>query len=92
MMEESSPAKKPKLQHQICINCQVNFRKISAKNKKIIIINEERDIYGKHLKKPVSIGDVLCSKCRIRISFKGFEVTKAYDRVDTCLLYTSRCV
>lgn len=54
---------------------------MSVKNKKVIINNEERNISGKHLKKPISIWDVSYSKCRRKISLKNFEVTKAYDRV-----------
>lgn len=48
MAKESSPANKPKLQGQICINCQVNSRKISAKDEKVVITNEEKGIYAKN--------------------------------------------
>ena len=68
-----------KTKSEKCIKCEVDFRKISIKGRKII--KNENDIkeYGKVLDKILKIGDILCSKCRSSVSFKLSAANKASE-------------
>lgn len=77
MAEGPSAAKKPKNRDSSnlrddrkCLSCGYSIRKATLKNVKVVRNEEDRIFYAEHTQKEVEIGDVVCARCRTKITFK----------------------